>query len=209
MQSFMSASTQTSQKVTKPATECGGGCDGKAVKSTGQESIEKTGKEQEGTTQATEPATNKPEQVVVMQGPLGTAITEALKKSLSKTALMGNVQVPGAALESNALEYVQANGQINNSNNFITKLSRAVGLVPMVDNTPTAVNTLLDCASKVDDIEFILVNRLESSPNESIVPEKALVQSINGGEAGAALESLVIDSVQVVVTYRKCAKDPI
>lgn len=209
MQSFISAASQKdSQKVAKPATECGGNCGSGAVKSTGQESIEKTGTDKEQAGKATEPAASKPEQVVVMQGPLGTAITEALKKSLSKNALMGNVQVPSVAMESNALEFVQANGQINNTPGFVTKLSRAVGMVPMVDNTPTAVNTLLDCASKVDDIEFILVNSMGTSPSEAIVPQKSLVQPI-GGTDNPAMESLVIDSVQVVVTYRKCAKNPI
>lgn len=197
----MSAALQESSKV-NGATECNT-CSGGAVRAAGQESVEPS-----GTTEKTEqqPVTENKDQVVVMQGPLGTAITEALQKSLSKKALQSSVQVPGVAMEDHASDYIQANGQINNSSGFITRISKAVGLVPATDETPTAVNTLLDCASKVEDIEFILVNKIESSPSESSVPQKSMIHEISlPGRPG--LESLAIESVQVVVTYRKCVKN--
>lgn len=211
MKSFMSAQLQNTAKPTtsiKGATECTS-CGNEPVRTSGQESVEQTADNTNA--EGVKPVAEQPpkeNQVVVMQGPLGSAITEALNKKLSKKALTSNVQVPGAAMEDNsALDYIQANGQINNTLGFVTKLSKAVGLVPMTDEKPTAVNTLLDCARKVDDIEFILVNRMESSPSEAIVPQKSLIHEVVSGSDSAGLESLVVDSVQVVVTYRKVAKN--
>lgn len=192
MKSFMSAQSPNATKVAQ-ATECGD-CSTKAVKSSGQENIESAAAKPEGDAKA--------DQVVVMQGPLGTAITEALNKSQSKYAQSASVQIPNTGLESNLSEYVQANGQINNSEQFITRISKATGLVPSTDEKPTAVNTLLDCASRVEDIEFILVNKIESAPSQASVPQKSIIEAYNG-DTVVANESLIIDSVQVVVTYRK------
>lgn len=140
--------------------------------------------------------------VVVMQGPLGSVITEALNKSLSKAVLASPVQVPAAATESLTTQFVQANGQINNAPEFLNRISKSVGLVPATDEAPTAINTLLDCASKVDDIEFIMVGKVDSDPNPSQVPQKSILHIVNvdGTPRG---EQIAIESVQVVVNYRK------
>lgn len=191
----MNASSPEATKVKEvaKATECGD-CSTTPVRSSGQES---------GEAPAGEPGPEK--QVVVMQGPLGTAITEALQKSLSKSAMAANVQVPGPAMEESSVNYIQANGQINNPNELVSRISKATGLVPAIDDRPTAINTMIDCASKVDDIEFIMVNKIDSSPSESRVPQKSMIYPID--TMNSANESLVIDKVQVVVTYRKCAKN--
>lgn len=189
-----SAPEATKVKEVGKATECGD-CSTTPVRSSGQESGE-----------APSVAATAPEkQVVVMQGPLGTAITEALQKSLSKSAMAANVQVPGPAMEESSVNYIQANGQINNPNELVSRISKATGLVPAIDDRPTAINTMIDCASKVDDIEFILVNKIDSSPSESRVPQKSIIYPTD--TFNEANESLVVDKVQVVVTYRKCAKN--
>jgi hypothetical protein len=148
----------------------------------------------------------KPEgAVVVMQGPLGSAITEALNKSLSKKAAAGAVQVPTAATESYSSDYVQANGQIKDPLTFVSKISKAVGLVPATDNESTAINTLLDCASKVDDIDFIMVGKVDTDPSTPFMPQKNIIHVMNA-DGTAAMEEIAIESVQVVVTYSKRPK---
>ena len=180
----------------KGATECNS-CNGGAVTTTGQESTEAA---------TAAPAAPKQEELteknaVVMQGPLGTAITEALNKSLSKKALIAPVQ---AATES-FINNVQANGQVKDTPTDpagVARISKAVGLVPATDDAPTTINTLLDCAAKVDDIEFIMVNKVEPDPSPATVPQKSILQ-IYGADGIPANESIAIESVQVVVTYKK------
>ena len=200
MKSFMSAALQDTEapKGSNPkgATECNS-CNGGAVTTTGQESTEAA---------TAAPAVPKQEELteknaVVMQGPLGTAITEALNKSLSKKALIAPVQ---AATES-FINNVQANGQVKDTPTDpagVARISKAVGLVPTTDDAPTTINTLLDCAAKVDDIEFIMVNKVESDPSPATVPQKSILQ-IYGADGIPANESIAIESVQVVVTYKK------
>jgi Ni,Fe-hydrogenase I small subunit len=204
MKSFMSAALQDSQPTTsiKPAagTECSG-CNEKAVTSTGQESAEAKPVEKQPVPD-TQPKENA---VVVMQGPLGTAITEALNKSLAKKSLAAPIQVPNVGTESLTTEYVQANGQINNPSQLFSRISKAVGLVPCVDEKPTAINTMLDAASKVDDIEFLMVEKVESDPSASQVPQKSHMHIV-GIDGKPALEEIAIESVQMVVTYRKVNK---
>lgn len=198
MKSFISATLQDTKTPTG-ATECNT-CNGGAVRTAGQESTEPAVSEKESPqTQAQPQGENA---VVVMQGPLGSAITEALNKSLSKKALVSPVQVPSAAMESHALQHVQANGQINNVPTFLSKISKSVGLVPATDNAPTAINTLLDCASKVDDLEFIMVGKVESDPSPSQVPQKS-VMHIVGVDGVPGTKTIAIESIQVVVNYRQ------
>lgn len=200
MKSFMSAALQNSEptKSIKPSsgTECSG-CNEKAVTSTGQESAEAK--------QPAESGKDKENAVVVMQGPLGAAITEALNKSLSKKALAAPVQVPTAATESLTSEFVQANGQINNPQQLFSRISKAVGMVPCVDDKPTAINTMLDAAAKVDDIEFLMVEKVESDPSAPQVPQKSHLHIV-GVDGAPGLEEIAIESVQMVVTYRKVSK---
>lgn len=196
MKSFMSAALQDTA-APKGATECNS-CNGGAVTTTGQESTEAA---------TAAPAAPKQEEqlteknAVVMQGPLGTAITEALNKSLSKKALVAPVQ---AATES-FVNNVQANGMVKDTPtdpSGVSRISKAVGLVPATDDAPTTINTLLDCAAKVDDIEFIMVNKVESDPSADRVPQKSILQ-VYGADGTPANESIAIESVQVIVTYKK------
>lgn len=203
MKSFMSATLQDTA-TPNGATECNT-CNGGAVRTAGQESVEAApvapAKEPTAAPAQAQASAEKPENaVVVMQGPLGAAITEALNKSLSKKALVSPVQVP--AVESLALNHVQANGQIQDVPTFLSKISKSVGLVPATDNEPTAINTLLDCASKVDDLEFIMVEKVEENPSASHVPQKRIVQLV-GSNGGNYVDQVAIESIQVVVNYRK------
>lgn len=195
MKTFMSAALQeTEPKQNKPvkgATECNS-CNGGAVHTAGQESVEAAAPEAE----------KAPGPVVVMQGPLGTAITEALNKSLAKKTLQSPVQVPGIGTESFAINHVQANGQIADVGGFVSKITKSVGLVPATDSEPTTINTLIDCASKVDDIEFIMVNTVESAPSDSQVPQKSHINLFGPGVT-PGMEEIAIESVHVVVKYRK------
>lgn len=211
MKSFMSAALQDTTAPTG-ATECNT-CNGGVVRTTGQESNGPTpaapdNKQPQATSPTQEPSSvpEKEKAVVVMQGPLGTAITEALNKSLAKSAVQSPIQLPTSANESFALNYVQANGQINNPKTFVAKVNKAVGLVPATDEAPTVINTLLDCASKVDDIEFIMVGKVDESPSESQVPQKSVIQAYNE-DGTPAMEEYAIESVQVVVTYRQLRKE--
>lgn len=200
MKSFMSAALQNA-KAPNGATECNS-CNGDVVRTTGQESNQPTATEEKPA--PTQPPQNSAEKaVVVMQGPLGTAITEALNKSLSKKNNQSPVQVPGVANESFAINYVQANGQINDPKNFIAKVTKAVGLLPAVSNEPTVINTLIDCASKVDDVDFIMVNKVEADP--SVPMQKSIITAMNS-DGTPGMEDIAIESMQVIVTYRKVAK---
>lgn len=201
MKSFMSAALQDT-KTPNGATECNT-CNGGAVRTAGQESTEAAIPPAKEPNAAPAPAPQAAENaVVVMQGPLGTAITEALNKTLSKKALVSPVQVPNVATESLALQHVQANGQIKDVPTFLSKISKSVGLVPAVDNEPTAINTLLDCAAKVDDLEFIMVEKVESDPSAPQVPQKSVVHIV-GVDGAPGDQKVAIESIQVVVNYRK------
>ncbi|BAW18996.1 hypothetical protein [Ralstonia phage RP12] len=200
----MSAALQETEpaKSNKPAagTECSD-CNGKAVTTTGgMESAE-----------AAAPAENKQDPkaqenaVVVMQGPLGSVITEALNKSLNKKNLAAPVQVPNVGTEDLTTEFVQANGQINNPPELFSRISKAVGLVPATDDAPTVINTMLDAASKVDDIDFVMVRSVDIDPSVSQVPQKCVVHVI-GIDGNPAMEEVAIESVQVVVKYGKIRK---
>lgn len=194
MKSFMSAALQE----TADATECNS-CNGGAVRTTGQESVQASepGKEQPATPE------QKDAPVVVMQGPLGTAITEALNKSLSKKSLQAPVQIGGtAATESFAINHIQANGQINDVPNFIARISKSVGLVPAVDDEPTVVNTIIDAISKVDDVEFLMVGKVETDPSAPRMPEKTLIH-VTQSDGTPSLEEYAVESVQVIVNYRQ------
>lgn len=196
----MSAALQdTKAPVPAGATECNS-CNGGAVTTTGQESTE-------AASATAAPAAPKEQQelteknAVVMQGPLGTAITEALNKSLSKKNMAAPVQVGTESY----INHVQANGMIKDNPAEplgVSRISKAVGLVPATDVAPTAINTLLDCASKVDDIEFIMVNKVESNPSASSVPQKSILQCLNQ-DGTPANENIAIESVQVIVNYKK------
>ena len=201
MKSFMSAAlqdTQPTQSVKNaPAAECSD-C-GNAKASTTTEGIESTDQQPSAEQQQAQ----KENAVVVMQGPLGSAITEALNKSLSKKTSTQPVQVPGVGTEDLTTEFVQANGQINNPTQLFSKISKAVGLVPMTDEKPTVVNTMLDAASKVDDMEFVLVEKVDDAcPSASQVPQKSLIHII-GVDGVPGNESIAVESVQMVVTYRR------
>lgn len=204
MKSFMSSALQET-KPTNGATECNT-CNGGAVRTAGQESAEpaSASKEEAGT----KPAPTKEQKenaVVVMQGPLGSVITEALNKSLSKKANQAPVQVPSSANESIVESFVQANGQINQPKEFISRVSKSVGLVPRTDNKPTVVNTMLDAASKVDDVEFLVVEKVDADPYSPQVSQKSIIQ-ILGADGVPGNEEIAIESVQVVVTYSKRPK---
>lgn len=193
----MSAALNETVPPSKPAaasTECNS-CNGGAVRTTGQESTD--------TPAAVVPTPEANQPVVVMQGPLGVAITEALNITQSKKNLGSPVQVPSVGNESFPINHIQANGQIADVNGFVSRITKSVGLVPAIDNEPTTINTLIDCASKVDDIEFIMVNTVESEPSQARVPQKSYAEIMAPGAGNPALEEIAIESVQVVVKYRK------
>ncbi len=206
MKSFMSAALQNAEPTKtikqRPGTECSG-CGDKAVTTTGQESVDQT--QQPNEQKPAEDPKAKENAVVVMQGPLGSAITEALNKTLSKKNLAQPIQIPGVGAESLTTEYVQANGQINNPQQLFSRISKAVGLVPATDDKPTAINTMLDAASKVDDIDFVMVETVETDPSAPVVPQKSHLHIVGvSGQPG--MEEIAIESVQMVVKYRKVRK---
>jgi hypothetical protein len=194
MKSFMSAAMQDTA-APKGATESNTSNNG--VVTTGQEPSTNT---TTSTPTSKQEAPKAAENVaVVMQGPLGTIITEALNKSLSKRSMAAVVQTPATETYS---EHVQANGQIANTSHTSVKISKAVGMVPITDEAPTVINTLLDCCSKVDDVEFIMVNMIESDPSPPRVPQKSILHCINPN-GSLANESYAVESVQVIVNYKK------
>ena len=199
MKTFMSAALQETEKpqakAPNGATECNS-CNNGPVRTAGQESVDAPPPKDAA------PAAKNENAVVVMQGPLGVAITEALNKSLSKKALEAPVQVPGIGLEAHANNYVQANGQITDPRALINKISKSVGLVPATDEEPTTINTLIDCASKVDDIEFIMVEQITPNPSVQQIPQKSYLHAVNM-DGVPANEQYAVESVQVIVNYRK------
>jgi hypothetical protein len=204
MKSFMSSALQDTAPKNNGATECNT-CDGGAVRTAGQESAEPAAAPKEEAAKPAPTPEQKENAVVVMQGPLGSVITEALNKSLSKKTNQAAIQIPTPGNESFAYNYVQANGQINDAPMFLEKISKSVGLVPKAGDEPTVINTLLDAVSKVDDVDFILVGKVEADPNPSKVPQKSIIHQV-GVDGTVANEELAIESVQVVVTYSKRPK---
>lgn len=203
MKSFMSAALQDTEptKSVKPGTECSDCGNTKPTATAGGlESTEQQPADDKAA--AEQQQTQRENAVVVMQGPLGSAITEALNKTLSKKNISQPVQVPGIGTEDFTTEHVQANGMINNPTQTFSQISKAVGLVPCTDEKPTAINTMLDAASKVDDIEFIMVERVDdANPSAKVVPQKSELQIMYPGND--ACESIAVESVQMVVTYRR------
>lgn len=202
MKSFMSALVQDTV-VPKSATECGS-CNTNVVKTTGQESNQPVATEPE---QSSKPpvAPEVQKAVVVMQGPLGLAITESLNKALSKKNNQSPVQVPSVGAESFSFNHIQANGQIKDPQTFIAKVNKSVGLLPPVGEDTTMINTFVDCASKVNDVEFVMVGKVESDPSVAHMPQKSMIHVTNT-DGTPSLEEYAVESVQVVVTYSKRTK---
>lgn len=203
MKSFMSALVQDTV-TPKSATECGS-CNTEVVKTTGQESIQPPAVAEPEQTSRPPVAPEVQKAVVVMQGPLGLAITESLNKALSKKNNQSPVQIPGVGAESFALNHIQANGQIKDPQAFIAKVNKSVGLLPPVGEDTTMINTFVDCASKVNDIEFVMVGKVESDPSVPHVPQKNMIHVTNA-DGTPSLEEYAVESVQVVVTYSKRTK---
>lgn len=195
MKSFVSAGLQEAMKPA-PSTECNSCSQG--VVNSGQETVEVSKPEKEGTV-ATPPTEEKKEAVVVMQGPLGSVITEALNKTLNKRAMMGTVNIPGTTSALEDLNAVQANGQIVTPEQFAS-VSKAVGIVPQAGSETTVINALLDCASRVDDIEFLAVKVVDPNPSTDRISEKS-VTVIHGAD-GTKGQRIAIESIQVIVKYK-------
>lgn len=200
MKSFMSAALQNTE-VPKTATECNS-CNTNVVKTTGQESNQPAPNEAPVETSKPAPSPEVQKAVVVMQGPLGAAITESLNKALSKKNNQSPVQIPSVGTESLIHNHVQANGQIKDPKTFVAKINKSVGLLPSVTEDNTLINTFVDCASKVNDIEFVMVGKVEEDANSSQVPQKSMIYTTNS-DGTPSLEEYAVESVQVVVTYSK------
>lgn len=205
MKSFMSAALNepapTSSIKPSTGTECSS-CN-QGVTTTG--GVESTDQASQPAADAAKPTGDKENAVVVMQGPLGTAITEALNKSLSKRSLAAPVQVPQIGNESITTQYVQANGQINNAPGMLARISKSVGLLPATDNEPTVVNTMIDAASKVEDIDFVVVESVDGDPSQSIMDQKRHIHVV-GVDGNPAMETIAVESVQLVVRVRRLPK---
>ena len=135
------------------------------------------------------------------KGPLGALVTEALNKTLKKSIAGMNVGAE-SIIESN----VQANGQIYRPDELMAKLSRSVGMVPATDNRATPVNTILDAVSRVNTVDFYVVQSVDAAVNQSVMSQKSIITApvIDGA---IAIEGYAIEGVDMVVRLRKIKAD--
>lgn len=200
MRQFMSnlkppAAPKPAIKKDQPAEECAG-CGGPSgVREAGQEDIsQNTGSGEEDKT----PTQQEPKETVMAgKGPLGSLVTEALNKLMKKSNAgmnTGNESI----IENN----VQANGQIYRPDELLAKMSRSVGMVPATDDRPTPVNTILDAVSRVDTVDFYVVQSVEPAVNQAAMSQKSILTApvIDGD---MALEGYAVEGVEVVVRLRR------
>lgn len=188
MRSFLSIPDEPSA-----ATECGACAKGKEATEDMMVVTKKDDDNQESSS-SDDDIEVKEGQTVVMSGPLGAAVTEALNKTLAKkTAGIGN----------ESLSHVQANGQIFKPDEFVSRMRKSVGVVPATDDAPTVVNTMLDAASKVDEVDFVLVQSAEPPIESSQMCQKSFLFAPALARQEAGLEGYAVEQVQLVVKVRK------
>lgn len=177
------------KQAPKAATECST-CGGGETRTTGQESA---------TPPAAEEGEKKP--TIVMSGPFGAAVTEALNKSRAKTTAGMNASAT-AATES-LVENVSANGQFYKPDLVLSRISKSVGMIPKADDAPTPLNMMIDVASKVDTMDFVIVHSIEAPVAQSVMPQKSIIHYPAEESTTPGLEGYAIEGVQMVVTLRK------
>lgn len=135
------------------------------------------------------------EETVVLSGPLGMAVTEALNKKFKKA-------VAGIKPGTEALHPILAEYEPDRSGQSeqVSRMRKSVGMVPATDNSYNPVNVMLDAAAKVDEVDFVLVTSVEPPVASSQLATKSLLHAPGLREG---MEGYAVESVQIVVKVRK------
>ncbi len=150
----------------------------------------------------------------VMRGPAGHMITAALLRSRSfqnsPAAIAGHAGVAVEELAGGAsnaaVDSVFANGMVDDPENGVVRLSRAVGVIPMPGETPTALNTMIDAMGRVEKgmVDFIMINNQKidpPAPTPELVPEFTNA-GVKADTDGLPVGDIAIESIEVIVRYK-------
>ena len=135
------------------------------------------------------------QETVVLSGPLGMAVTEALNKKFKKT--VAGINPANEAVDPMLAEY-EPNRE--GENESISRMRKSVGVVPATDNSYNTVNVMLDAAAKVDEIDFVVVTSVAPPIASSKMVSKSVIHPKG---AQHALEGYAVESVQLVVKVRR------
>lgn len=171
------------KNVVKAAAECDS-CSGGAVRTAGQEtegSPSAVSEVPRAQVDPTQPADAGPtndggeKSSIVLKGPAGYLMTEALNRvysfenSPAGIAGHAHVAVEDIANTTNHidLDNLYANGMMDDPSRGVVRMTKAVGVVPMAGETPTALNTIIDAMGKSQcpDVSFVMINQQKGNVN--------------------------------------------
>lgn len=228
------------------AAECDS-CSGGAVRTAGQENAaDQTSSAVSDVPQAsvdpTKPAESSPNAAedqnatVVMKGPMGHMFTEALNRLLThENSAEGIAGHSGVAVEELAvttphvdMDAIYANGMMDDPARGVTRITKAIGVIPTPGEQPTALNTMLDALQSCRDfdVSFVMINQQITDPNgdarrakmdvawadtDSRLQDGKQVGALDAEEAKGVSNAAVqlqkgerpaIESIEIVVRYR-------
>lgn len=194
MRQFMSNITiPKDEEVAKPksASECNS-CSG-GVKDAGENILTVTPNKDDKPTEQ-----DQEQETVVLSGPLGMAVTEALNKKFKKTT--AGIKSATEGIDPMRAEFAEYSPKREGESDTISRMRKSVGVVPATDNSYNPVNVMLDAAAKVDEVDFVLVTSVEAPVASSKLVSKSLLHC-QGPHEG--LEGYAVESVQLVVKVRR------
>lgn len=188
------------------AVECGS-CGNGSTRAVAQESETPHVPEQEPQAPAAEVG-NAEQKTVVMEGPLGSAMSAALDNVLAKDNQQG-LSIAVESLAGTFSRHVQANGMIHDEEGFMGAIRKSVGIVPRHGEEPTVINTMLDAMSRVRDMDFVFVNNAMTDGNDKHTQTSTHVHVVGSDGTNvtpkydnAALEGYEVEQVQMIVRVR-------
>lgn len=147
---------------------------------------------------------------VVLKGPLGEVITQAMDISYARRPIPDNIDVGIESLYTESETKVSANGQAietGSKSGTIARASLLVGMMPAPTREVTCLNAAIQAMSAVKAVDFAFVDVSNLGKNPSIAPLTnsdskviALSQNLLPGEIP---DNVAIESVELVVRYTK------
>lgn len=172
---------------TTDATECSTCTGGSAVRTAGQEdagspsAVSEVPRAQVDPTKPGDdgPTNDAPQEkenaTIVMKGPAGHLMTAALNKAFafenSANGIAGHAHVAVEDIANTTshvdMDALYANGMMDDPARGVVRMSKAVGVIPMPGETPTALNTIIDALQKSEcpDVAFVMINQQKGNVN--------------------------------------------
>lgn len=147
---------------------------------------------------------------IVMKGPLGEVMTQALDKSYARRPIPDNIDVGIETIFTESETQVSANGQVIETRPAAGAAARAsllVGMMPAPTREVTCLNAAIQAMSAVKAVDFAFVDISNLGKNPSVAPLTnsttkvvALDQNLLPGQIP---DNVAIESVEIVVKYKR------